>query len=238
MFSNTAKKKGSIVTGQHPPWWPITQFSSLNRSDSKKSKRLHQQFNTGPYVRNATVCNLPCQDKNKDKWHISFQDVCFPFGQFPTDICFPFGQIPTTPLHLHVPHYLCRWAVTPRSLPAPRDNRHATTRGPRDQPNPTAFLDCLLPVCSFFRHRLEYGAQNIAKGFFSGSNKEREFMISVPCGVSFCAFNPRCSGEAVIPSKISKVFSCLSPLLMILGSFLRETVNESFFSLSNFHSLY
>lgn len=164
MSSNTAKKKGSTVAGQHPPCWPITRFSSLNRSDSEKSNRLHQQFNTGPYVRNATVCNLPCQDRDK----------C-------TSASKMFGfHLDRLLLHLSssMSHTTCvSKPLTSRSLPTPGDKRHTTSWGPRDQLDLTAFFDCLLPVCWFFTHRLEYRARNIARGFFSGNNEKGEFMI-------------------------------------------------------------
>lgn len=141
MSSNSAKKKVSSVAGQHPPWWLITQFSKLNRSGPKKNNRLHQQFNTGLCMRNATGCNPSCQDRVK--WHISFQDACFPFG-----------QITTSPLHLCVPHYLCQWG-THTTQPAHHRGQKAHY-SIRDQLDLTAFLDCLLPVCWFFTHRVEY----------------------------------------------------------------------------------
>jgi len=163
MYANTARKKSSIVAVQHPPQWPVTLFSSLNRSHSEKSNRLHQQFDTGPYIRNATVCNLPCQ--YRDKWHLNFQDVCFLLDRL----------LPH--LSISMSHTTCvSEQLTPCSLPTPGDKTHTAAWKQLDL---TTCLDCLLPVCWFFTHTPELRAQNIASWFFFGNNKKKNSLFKI-----------------------------------------------------------
>lgn len=126
MFSNTAKKKGSIRTA---PWWPIVQFSSLIRSDSEKSNRLHQQFT---HMRNDTAFNPPRPDRVK--WHVNCQDVCFPFE-----------QMTTTLLHVRVHRICVSELLTPphgtKGTLSVRDKRSARTY---------CIFYCSLPVSWFF----------------------------------------------------------------------------------------
>lgn len=153
-MSNAAKRKGWIAAGQQPPWWPLAVFQ-LNRSGCEKSSRSHHQCNTGALMRNATARSPACQDR--DKGDIHFQGVCFPFE-----------QTLSTPLHVPVPQHQWQWACPPQEQKA-RYSTRAKTSVQR-----STLLDCLLPACWFFRHRIEYRAQTIARGFFSGKNNKRK----------------------------------------------------------------
>lgn len=92
------------------------------------------------------------------------------------------------------------------SLHSPEERRHTAALGPRDI---TVGLGCLLPACQFFI-QTENRTQTTAKELFSGSNNTEESMIEAPYGVVFCKLNFRCLGEAVILSKISRLFLSIS----------------------------
>lgn len=147
MFSNTAKKKGSIRTA---PWWPIVQFSSLIRSDSEKSNRLHQQFTQH-----------------------SIHHVQTGLSGMSTAKMFAF------PLNRWLPHFsmsVSTGSVSVSCSHHPTGPKAPSVWGTRDQLELTAFFIAHCQLADFFSsaHRLENRAQNIEGGFFSGDNNKKE----------------------------------------------------------------